>query len=366
MIPLVDLKIQCEKHRDEFLKAINSVLDNTAFVLGKEVETFEKRFAAFVGANYAVGVASGTDALHLALRAVGIRPGDEVITVTNTFFATVAAIELAGARPVLVDCDATTYLIDVKALEKAITPKTKAIIPVHLYGQIAAMDEINALAERYKLYVIEDACQAHGAQYKNKSAGSLGTAAAFSFYPGKNLGAFGDGGAVTTNDPLVYEKLLALRNYGSPQKYYHPTFGINSRLDSIQAAILNVKLKYLSAWNQARQHAAERYKNNLKNNPQITLPATAKDSSHVYHLFVIQVERERDKIIQRLADRGIFCGIHYPIPIHLQAGCSSLGYRPGDFPNAEAIAHLIISLPIFPEITNEQIDFVCESLNQLL
>ncbi len=366
MIPLVDLKTQYERYKDEFLSAISNVLESASFVLGKEVETFEKNFASFIGTQFAVGVASGTDALHLALRAAGITFGDEVITVTNSFYATVAAIELAGARPVLVDCDPATYLIDVKAVEKAITPKTRAIIPVHLYGQIAAMDEINILAARYKLYVIEDACQAHGAQYNNKSAGALGTAGAFSFYPGKNLGAFGDGGAVTTSDPVVYEKLLALRNYGSPQKYCHPSFGMNSRLDSIQAAVLNVKLKYLTSWNQARQYAAERYRNNLKHNPHITLPATAKDSTHVYHLFVIQVDKDRNRIIQQLAEKGILCGIHYPIPIHLQAACSTLGYKPGDFPNAEAIAGRIISLPIFPEITDEQIDFVCENLYKLL
>ena len=235
----------------------------------------KKTLPAFIGATYAVGVASGTDALHLALRAAGIGPGDEVITVTNTFFATVAAIELAGARPVLVDCNPATYLIDVDAVEKAITPKTKAIIPVHLFGQVAPMDEINAMAARYNLAVIEDACQAHGARYKNRGAGTLGKAAAFSFFPGKNLGAFGDGGAVTTDDKEVYEKLLALRNYGSPKKYYHPTFGMNSRLDSIQAAVLNVKLKYLAGWNESRQRAAARYRKNLDGNPRITLPALA-------------------------------------------------------------------------------------------
>ena len=366
MIPLVDLKTQYEQHKDEFQEAINAVLNTTSFVLGKDVESFEKNFASFIGATYAVGVASGTDALHLALRAAGIGPGDEVITVTNTFFATVAAIELAGARSVLVDCNPATYLIDVSGVEKAVTPKTKALIPVHLFGQVAPMDEINAIAARYNLAVIEDACQAHGARYKNRGAGTLGKVAAFSFFPGKNLGAFGDGGAVTTEDKEVYEKLLALRNYGSPKKYYHPTFGMNSRLDSIQAAVLNVKLKYLAGWNESRQRAAARYRKNLDGNPRITLPALAPHSTHVYHLFVIQVDGNRDEIMKKMADKDIFCGIHYPIPIHLQASCSSLGYRQGAFPHAEAIAQRMISLPIYPEISDEQIDFVCDCLTSAL
>jgi dTDP-4-amino-4,6-dideoxygalactose transaminase len=366
MIPLVDLKTQYEQHKDEFQEAINTVLSTTAFILGKDVETFEKNFANFIGVTYAVGVASGTDALHLALRAAGVGPGDEVITVTNTFFATVAAIELAGARPVLVDCNPATYLVDVAGVEKAVTLKTKALIPVHLFGQVAPIDEINAIAARYKLTVIEDACQAHGARYKNRYAGALGKAAAFSFFPGKNLGAFGDGGAVTTNDKEIYERLIALRNYGSPKKYFHPTFGMNSRLDSIQAAILNIKLKYLSGWNAARQRAAERYRKNLAPNPRATLPSMAKDSTHVYHLFVIQVDGNRDEIMKKMADKDIFCGIHYPIPIHLQASCLPLGYRQGDFPHAEAIAQRMISLPIYPEITDEQIDFVCDCLNRIL
>jgi dTDP-4-amino-4,6-dideoxygalactose transaminase len=366
MIPLVDLKTQYEQHKDEFQAAINQVLSTTAFVLGKEVEAFEKNFAAFIGTAHAVGVASGTDALHLALRAAGIGPGDEVITVTNSFFATVAGIELAGARPVLVDCEPDTCLIDMKAAARAVTPRTRAIMPVHLFGQVAAMDEIMSLAAQHNLAVIEDACQAHGARYKNRGAGSIGKAAAFSFFPGKNLGAFGDGGAVTTNDAAIYEKLTALRNYGSPKKYHHPTFGMNSRLDSIQAAVLNVKLKYLASWNEARQKAAARYRKNLAGNPHITLPAEARDSTHVYHLFVIQVDGSRDRILEQLAAEGIFCGIHYPIPIHLQAACAALGYKEGDFPHAEALARKILSLPVYPEITDEQIDLVCDRLTSLL
>lgn len=365
-VPFVDLKTQYALHREEFLAPLEEVMRNAAFILGKDVTAFEKSFAGFIGARFAVGVASGTDALHLALRAAGIASGDEVITATNTFYATTAAIELAGARPVLVDCDPATYLIDLAAAGKAITSKTKAIIPVHLYGQVAPMDDVAALAERFKLKVIEDACQAHGAQYKKKMAGSFGCAAAFSFYPGKNLGAFGDGGAITTNDEQIYNDLLALRNYGSPQKYYHPRFGTNSRLDGMQAAVLNVKLKYLKGWNEARARAAERYRKNLAGVKKITLPEPAAHSTHMYHLFVIQSDDDRDRVMDRLAQEGIQCGIHYPIPLHLQKAYSSLGYKEGDFPHAESIAKKIISLPMFPEITDEQVDFVCERLANIL
>jgi len=362
MIPFVDLKTQFAAHRDEFLAAVARVMENASFILGSEVETFERNFAGYIGARYAVGVASGTDAVHLALRAAGIGPGDEVITAANTFYATTAAIELAGARPVLVDCDPRTYLMDIAGLERAITQKTRAIIPVHLYGQAAPMDAIQAIAEKHNLLIIEDACQAHGARYKHKAAGTFGKAAAFSFYPGKNLGAFGDGGAVTTDDPDMYEQLLALRNYGSPKKYHHPQFGINSRLDGIQAAVLNVKLRYLDGWNTSRACAAERYKKNLSCHPGIILPAPAEHSTHIYHLFVVQVPGNRDDILTTLSRDDIQCGIHYPIPLHLQKAYAYLGYREGDFPNAEEVAKKIISLPMFPEITDQQIDIVCERL----
>lgn len=366
MVPFVDLKTQYKHHRDEFINAIEGVMENAAFILGKDVAEFEKKFAQFIGTKYSIGVASGTDALHLSLRAAGVGPGDEVITATNTFFATTAAIELAGARPVLVDCDPTTYLIDVNAVKKAITIKTKAIIPVHLYGQVAPMEDIEAIARQHNLIIIEDACQAHGAKYKNHGAGTFGKAAAFSFYPGKNLGAFGDGGAITTNDESVYENVLALRNYGSPQKYYHPRFGTNSRLDGIQAAILNIKLRYLDEWNKARAHAAELYRKNLHSHPAITLPAVANSSTHIYHLYVIQVQGDRDLIMEKLAQEGIQCGLHYPIPLHLQKAYAYLGYQEGSFPCAEAIAKKIISLPMFPEITDEQIDTVCSCLTKIL
>jgi dTDP-4-amino-4,6-dideoxygalactose transaminase len=362
MIPLVDLKAQNALYRKAYLKALENVLDSTCFILGTQVAAFEKKFAQFIGAHYAIGVASGTDALHLSLRAAGISGGDEVITPVNTFFATPAAIELAGARPVFVDCDPQTYLMDVNGIEKAITAKTRALIPVHLYGQVAPMDAIETIAQDYNLAVIEDACQAHGAEHKKRRAGTFGTAAAFSFYPGKNLGACGDAGAITTNDEQVYNNLRALRNYGSTTKYYHPTFGINSRLDEMQAAILNVKLHYLDTWNEARQKAAARYRRNLESHPSILLPVLTEHSNHVYHLFVIQVEGNRDTIIEKMTQRDIHCGIHYPIPLHLQKAYSSLGYAEGDFPHAESIAKKIISLPLFPEIKDEQIDYVCECL----
>jgi len=365
MIPLVDLKIQYEHHKDELRKAIENVLSSSSFILGKQVSTFEKNFAEFIGSVYAVGVASGTDAIHLALRATGISPGDEVITAVNTFFATSAAIELAGGRPVFVDCDPKTYLIDVNTIKKAITSKTKAIIPIHLYGQVAPMDTINAIAEKHNLIVIEDACQAHGAQYKDRRAGTLGKVAAFSFYPGKNLGAFGDAGGVTTDDETIYQNVLALRNYGSTKKYYHPTFGMNSRLDEIQAAILNVKLRFLEEWNKARIRASERYRRNLASNSSITLPAKADNSTHVYHLFVVQVQGNRDLIIEKMAEKGIYCGIHYPVPLHLQKAYAYLGYKEGDFPHVESHVKKIISLPLFPEITDDQIDSVCDALTRL-
>ena len=366
MIPLVDLKTQYRTHRMKFLKAMEGVLESSSFILGKNLLTFEQSFAQFAGSRYAVGVASGTDALHLSMRALEISSGDEVITPVNTFYATAAAIELTGASPVFVDCNPETYLTDLSRIEKAITSKTKALLPVHLYGQVVSMDKIRELADHYNLVVIEDACQAHGAKYKNYRAGTFGSAAAFSFYPGKNLGAFGDAGAITTSDEVVYNKLLALRNYGSTAKYYHQTFGTNSRRDEIQAAILNVKLPLLDTWNRERQRAAARYKKNLKSYSSILLPPTAEYSNHVYHLFVIQVEGDRDSIIRQMLKRNIQCGIHYPIPLHLQAAYSSLGYKKGDFPCAESIAKKIISLPLFPEITDEQVDCVCECLTDLL
>ncbi|MBF0431580.1 MAG: DegT/DnrJ/EryC1/StrS family aminotransferase [Fibrobacteria bacterium] len=366
MIPFVDLKTQYFKYKDEFQAAMASVLENTSFILGGQVKDFEDTFAVYCETDYAIGVASGTDALHLALRAVGIKAGDEVITQTNTFYATSVAVELAGAKPVFVDCTPDTYMIDINKLEQAITSKTKAIIPVHLYGQTAPMEAILEIAKKHDLLVLEDACQAHGSMYKGKRAGSLADIAAFSFYPGKNLGAFGDGGAITTNNQELYEKVAALRNYGSAKKYYHDCFGTNSRLDSLQAAVLSVKLKKLDAWNLSRQRAAARYISNLQSCESITLPVTAEHATHIYHLFVIQTETDRDDIIQKLAEKEIFCGIHYPVPLHKQKAYDGMGHKQGDFPVAEAAGDKILSLPMFPELTDEQIDTVCEELLKLL
>jgi dTDP-4-amino-4,6-dideoxygalactose transaminase len=365
-IPLVDLKIQSDNLKSELMRAIGNVINSSEFILGSHVAEFEKNFACFTGTKFAASVASGTDALHLALRAAGIGRGHEVITAVNTFYATAAAIEIAGAIPVFADCDPQTYLIDPESVEKAVSKRTGAIIPVHLYGQIASMDKINNMAKKYRIAVIEDACHSPGAEYRGKNAGSLGTAGGFSFYPAKNLGAFGDGGAVTTDRKEIYEKILFMRNYGSTEKYMHRTSGLNSRLDSVQAAILNVKIKYLAKWNDARMKAAQRYMSNLKCSDGIILPAKAPDSTHVYHLFVIQVEGDRDKIIRKMADRGIACGIHYPVPLHIQPAFAGLGYKSGDFPNAEFLAKRIISLPIFPEMDEEKTDYVCDCLLRIM
>ena len=362
MIPFVDLKQQFRIHRDACMPAVETVMQNASFILGPDVREFEKNFAALTECQYAVGVGSGTEALHLALLAAGIGPSDEVIVPVNTFIATSVAVQLAGATPVFVDCTPDTYLIDSAGIEAAITPRTRAIIPVHLYGQMVPMDIIARIADQHDLIVVEDACQAHGATYQGKAAGSFGMAAAFSFYPGKNLGAFGDGGAVTTNDETVSRKLQALRNYGSPEKYQHPAFGVNSRLDSIQAAVLNVKLPHLRSWNAQRNRAAARYRANLEGVTGITLPALQPDSTHVYHLFVVQVDGNRERIIQELQRADIQSGIHYPIPLHLQGAYAHLKYSAGDFPNAERIAPRIISLPMFPEITDAQVDEVCNVL----
>jgi dTDP-4-amino-4,6-dideoxygalactose transaminase len=316
-----------------------------------------------------VGVGSGTDALHLILRALGIGPGDEVITVANTFIATAEAISYAGARPVLVDCRLEDYLIDPAAVAAAITPRTRAIIPVHLYGQPADMDTLAALAQKHGLALIQDAAQAHGATLSDgRVCGSLGVAAAFSFYPAKNLGAFGDGGAVTTGDEALNRQLRLLRNWGSVVKYHHEVQGFNSRLDTLQAAILSVKLPRLNAWNDARRDAAGWYRSALKGCPGLVLPIEAPwTGRHAYHLFVVRVlERDRDIVARSLADRGVQTVVHYPVPIHLQKAYAGLGLRPGAFPAAEAASRTILSLPMFPELTQVQVEYVAESLRSAL
>ena len=360
IIPFVDLQSQYRVIADEVRAAIEPVMANTRFILGEEVRLFEQEFAAFCAARHCVGVANGTDALHLIVRAMGIGPGDEVITQTNSFIATAIGISYAGATPVLVDCDPATYQMDVSKLDAAITPRTKAIIPVHLYGQPADMDAVLAMARRHNLRVIEDACQAHGATYRGRPVGGLGDAAAFSFYPGKNLGAYGDGGGITTNDEALATRLRAFRDYGQTVKYHHDFQGYNSRLDTIQAAILRVKLKRLAGWNQSRQRAAATYAKAL-GRIGVEPPRQVANGTHIWHLYVVQVAN-RAKVQKRLADAGVATGIHYPVPIHLQKAYANLGYKRGVFPVAEASADRILSLPRFPELTDAQVEYVVNEL----
>jgi len=356
-IPLVDLKQQHQTIWPEIEKALRQVIESSQFILGDAVARFEEHFAAYCGVPYAIGVDSGTSALELILRAFDIGPGDQVITAANTFIATVLAIAYTGAQPVLVDVDPETMNLDPMQLERAISPRTRAILPVHLYGQPADMDAIAEIAERHGLLVIEDACQAHGARYKGKRVGALGHAAAFSFYPAKNLGALGDGGMVVTRDADLAARIRKLRNYGQDRKYHHVLLGYNRRLDTIQAAVLDVKLCALDARNAARRAHAMRYTANLKDLP-LSLPSTAAETEPVYHLYVIRTA-ERDALQQFLAAHGVDTGIHYPIPIHLQPAFSHLGYRKGDFPVTEDCASKVLSLPMYPELIPEQIDSIC-------
>jgi dTDP-4-amino-4,6-dideoxygalactose transaminase len=363
-VPFVDLAAQHEAIEPEVNAAISKTLRQTDFILGEDVALFEQEFAAYCETAHAVGVDSGTSALELALRAYGIGPGDEVITVANTFIATVLAISYAGATPVLVDIDPDTYMMDVAQLEGAITGRTKAIMPVHLYGHPADMDPIMAIARQHGLVVIEDACQAHGARYKGKRVGSLGHAAAFSFYPAKNLGAYGDGGIVVTNDAQINQSLRLMRNYGSTQKYHHLIQGYNRRLDTLQAGVLRVKLPHLEAWNQARRQHAKLYRELLSNgNGSVVLPAEAGYAEAVYHLYVIRVQN-RDQLQARLQQQGIATGIHYPIPIHLQPAYHSLGYKKGDFPITEQFSKQILSLPMYAELASGALEYVAMTIQQ--
>jgi dTDP-4-amino-4,6-dideoxygalactose transaminase len=358
-VPFCDLAVQHRTIAAEINQAMSKVVRETDFILGRELRLFEEEFAAFCEAQYAIGVDSGTSALELALRAYDIGPGDEVITAANSFIASALAVSHAGATPVLVDVDPATYTIDVSAIHKAITTRTRAIIPVHLYGQPADMDPIRQLADRYGLVVIEDACQAHGSRYKGRRAGSLGHAAAFSFYPGKNLGACGDGGMLVTNDRNVAKRMEELRNYGQEKKYHHVTRGYNRRLDTLQAAVLRVKLRRLEEWNAARRQHAELYRRLLAGSGVVT-PCQAEYAKSVWHLYVIRVE-ERDALRDYLTSRGVATGIHYPIPIHLQPAYRDLGYKKGDFPVTEVYADRIVSLPMYAELAPEQIEFVTEA-----
>lgn len=363
-IPLVDLKAQFRSIEEEIKGAISRVVENTAFILGKEVELFEQEFSLYTGAKFVVGVGSGTDALHLALRALGVGQGDEVITTPNSFIATALAVSYVGAKPIFVDIEPDTYNIDPSKIEEAITSRTRAIIPVHLYGHPADIDLVMDVARSHDLKVVEDACQSHGAEYKGKKTGSIGDIGCFSFYPGKNLGAYGDGGAITTNDRAVAERIKMLRNYGEGQKYYHESKGFNSRLDAIQAAVLRVKLLKLDAWNEGRRRNAGLY-NKLLGNLDIMPPIERDYAKHVYHLYVIHVSR-RDDLLGYLKSKGIYAGIHYPIPIHLQKAYVDLDYSSGAFPITERYAGEIISLPMFPELTEEQIGYVASEIKKFL
>lgn len=357
MIPLVDTKAQYHSLKTEIDAAVLSVLASGHYVLGEEVAALEQEFAAYCGARHAIAVNTGTSALHLALLAAGIGPVDEVITVPFTFIATVSAICYTGARPVFVDVEPATLTMDAGQLEAAITPRTKAIVPVHLYGQMADMTAIKAVAERHGIPVIEDACQAHGARYKGHRAGSLGISGCFSFYPGKNLGACGEGGMVVTNDDEHAKSIRMLRDWGQEQRYHHVIKGFNYRMDGIQGAILRVKLRHLDAWTKARRDRAKRYSSLLAGLKSVRTPLEAAHRDHVYHVYAICC-RDRLKLQEALMTAGIQSGRHYPIPVHLQKAHADLGYGPGDFPIAEAASQEVLSLPIFPEMSLDQVEQV--------
>lgn len=366
-VPFVDLRVQYRALQAEIRWKLDEVLTSSAFILGTPLREFEEAFAHFCNVRHAVGVANGTDALTLALKALGIGPGDEVITAVNTFIATAEAIVHAGATPVFVDCDPHTYNIDLRRIETKITPRTKAIIPVHLYGQPADMDPVLAIAKKHRLYVIEDAAQAHGTLYKGRKAGSIGHVACFSFYPAKNLGAYGDAGAVVANDDRIALTVRKLRDHGGVEKYQHDLVGYNSRLDALQAAVLLVKLKYLDNWNRRRQENAQLYNKLLSKIPGIVTPCVLDGATHVYHLYVIRVEQgSRDELQRYLKERGIETGIHYPRPLHLTPAFSHLGYQAGDFPVAERYSRQILSVPMYPELTREEIAYVAQEIERFM
>ncbi len=360
-VPFGDLRRQYDALQEEIDQAVRRVHERGWFILGVEGESFEREFAEYNGVTRCVGVGSGTEAIHLALRAVGVQSGDEVITAANTCVPTVSGIWMAGATPVLVDIDEQSFTLDPQKLEAAITPKTRAILPVHLYGQAANMAAILEIAHQHNVKVVEDAAQAHGATYHNRRLGSIGDAAAFSFYPSKNLGANGDAGAVTTNDDEIAERLIRLRNYGQEERYYHTTKGTNSRLDELQAAILRAKLRHLDKWNERRREVAQIYDNGITN-PAILKPMEMAYGKHNYHLYVIRLER-RNELQAHLAACGITTLIHFPVPVHLQKAYSDLNKQRGDYPVAETCADQILSLPIFPELKTEETNYIVDCIN---
>ena len=363
-VPLVDLKAQYKSIKDQVMPELEKVLEGMSLFLGPNVQEFQKNFGAYLGVNHVMGVGSGTEALELALRAAGVGPGDEVITVSYTFFATVEAICSVGARPVFVDIDPGTFLMSVNRIEEAITSRTRAIIPVHLYGQMADMDAITGIAGKHGLTVIEDSAQAHGAEQRGKKAGAIGDMGCFSFYCSKNLGAYGEGGAVVTGSDELARRLELLRNHGQATKYEHVLIGFNSRIDELQAAILRIKLPLLDRWNAMRREWANRY-TELLAGTAVTCPQLAEGNTHVFHLYVVQVP-ERDRLFQQLRDAGVGCGVHYKIPCHLQPPMIELGYGEGDFPVTEAACEGILSLPIYPELSEDQVRYVADRMKDFI
>lgn len=359
-VPFLDLKAQYRSIGPELQAAVAEVIESSQYVLGPRVEAFERDFAAYCGVRQAVAVNSGTSALHLALLAAGVGEGDEVITVSMTFVATVAAILYAGATPTFVDIDENTWTMDADRLEAAITPRTRAIMPVHLHGRLADMDRILEIARAHNLVVIEDAAQAHGAAHHGRRAGSFGDAGCFSFYPGKNLGACGEGGAVVTDRDDLADRIRMLRDWGQSERYRHAYKGFNYRMDAVQGAVLGVKLRHLDGWTDARREAAATY-HSLLADVGVQRPSPGKGHDHVWHVYAVRVE-ERDRVRSALGEAGVATGIHYPIPVHLQPAYSDLGYGVGDFPVSEAVAAETLSLPLFPELTRAQIEQVCRSL----
>jgi dTDP-4-amino-4,6-dideoxygalactose transaminase len=363
MIPFVDLKAQYQSIKAEVDAAIASVLESSQFVLGEEVAILEEEFASYSGARYGIAVNSGTSALHLALLAAGIGPGDEVITVPFTFVATVSAICYTGARPILVDIDPCSYTMNVNQLEEVITERTKAIQPVHLYGQPADMDPVLEIARRHGLTVIEDAAQAHGSEYKGRRVGSIGELGCFSFYPTKNLGAYGEGGMIVTNNPEYACTLRLLRDWGQERKYHHVLRGYNYRMETIQAAILRVKLRLLEAWTEARRAHATRY-DELLTDSSVQIPKVMPYARHVYHIYAVRVP-QREVLRHGLHTRGIQTGIHYPIPVHLQPAYGDLGYGPGSFPCSEEVAREVVSLPMYAELNKEQVESIAVTVSSM-
>src|SRR5215469_4156707 len=359
-VPILDLQAEYEEIRNEIMQALDRVCRKSAFVLGEESDAFEREFAEFCGVKHCVALNSGTAALHLGLLALGVGPGDEVITTPNTFLATAEAITYGGARPVLVDIDPATANLDPSQLEAAITPRTRVVVPIHLYGRPADMDAIRAVATRHKLLLLEDAAQAHGARYRGRAAGGLGDAAAFSFYPTKNLGAYGEAGALTTNDDAVAEFARKARTHGQSARYVHDFVGYNYRIHGFQAAVLRVKLRYIQEWTARRRQIAAEYRRRLERAP-VELPVDDPRDEAVYHQFVIYADN-RDALAAQLAQRGIDTAVHYPTPIHLQPAYRSLGWEGGAFPNSERACQRVLSLPLFPQMTDRQASYVADAV----